>query len=191
MHQVFFGVKRVHLLGLEFVRGLLNHERLTYPRRLTPARFEMMRIVYVHDGGGMGVPQGNILLLLGVTAPTVSRMLKSLEELGYIVRKRVRYMRGLIVHLTDAGRTLMRSLMKELVDNRYVDDDLDEMVECDDVLPAFDKLLQNFRDVFDDPAPFEHPWRCGLLHDEWPYRFYGPPTHPRRISLSWAPCSLQ
>jgi hypothetical protein len=125
----------------------------------------MMRIVHVHDLEGVGVPQMNIRLLL-----------KALEKLRYIVRKRVKYIRGLIVHLTEQGRALIKGMMASLVDSRVIDNELSDMVEADDAaLPAFDKLLKFFRNVHDDPAPFDHPWRCGQLHVGWPARFFLPP----------------
>ena len=171
MHQIFFGVKRVHLLGMELSRALLRGEPLT------PARFDMMRIVHVHDREGVGVPQGNIQLLLGVSGATVSRMLKALQRRGYIVRTRVRYRRGLIVHLTDNGRALIERLMALLVDSKVIDHELGELAEPKPAaLRAFDKLLRFFRDGYDDPAPFDHPWRCGRLNVGWPARFFQPPN---------------
>jgi DNA-binding MarR family transcriptional regulator len=168
MHQILFCVKRVHLMGLELSRALLR----TNPLTLTPARFDMMRIVHVHDLQGVGVPQANIRLVLGVSGATVSRMLKALQAHGYIVRKRVRYMRGLIVHLTDWGRALIKSLVAQLVDSNVIDNELDEMVEPEPkALPAFDKLLRFFRNAYVDPAPFDHPWHCGLSSVPWPARF--------------------
>ena len=177
MHQILFGVKRVYLLGLVRSRVLLRSVPVL--GALTPARFDMMRVVHVHDLQGVGVPQANIRLLLGVSGATVSRMLKALEARRYIVRKRVRYMRGLVVHLTREGRALIRSLMAALVDSHEIDHELDELVEPEDeALPAFDKLLRFFRDVYYDPAPFDHPWRCGQLHVGWPARFFQPPAAP-------------
>ena len=179
MHQILFGVKRVHLLGLALSRALLRDDG-----RLTPARFDMMRIVHVHGLQGVGVPQANIRLVLGVSGATVSRMLKALQQRGYIVRNRVRYMRGLIVRLTNEGRSLIKSLMAVLVDNKNIDHELDEVAEPrPSALRAFDKLLQFFRDGLDDPAPFDHPWHCGLLNVPWPPRYLlSPPnwlTRPR------------
>ncbi len=175
MHQIFFGVKRVHLLGLELSRALLRSVQVLDP--LTPARFDMMRVVHVHDVHGVGVPQANIQLLLGVSGATVSRMLKALEERGSLARKRVGYMRGPVVHLTDEGRALITRLMAALVDSGDIDDELDEMVEPEqEALPAFDKLLRFFRNAYNDQAPFDHPWRCGQLDVGWPARFFQPPA---------------
>jgi DNA-binding MarR family transcriptional regulator len=171
VHQIFFGVKRVHLLNLRLSRALLRNVG-----PLTPARFDMMRIVHVHDLERVGVPQANIRLLLGVSGATVSRMLKALQKLRYIIRQRVRYRRGLIVYLTEQGRALIRAMMAKLIDKRVIDNELDEMVEPEqERLPAFDELLRFFRNVHDDPAPFDHPWRCGQLHSGWPARFFRPP----------------
>jgi len=175
MHQILYGVKRVHLLGLELSRALLRSGFGGVLEPLTPARFDMIRIVHVHDLQGVGVPQANIRLLLGVSGATVSRMLKALQQRGYIVRKRVKRIPGLFVHLTDEGRALIRAFMAALVDSRCIDGELDEMVEPKPrALRAFDKLLRFFRDVYDDPAPFDHPWRCGNLHVGWPARFFLP-----------------
>ena len=74
MHAAFFGLKRVHLRILAVSRSLLARVALT------PARFDMIRIVELHTEG---IPQRNIQYLLGVSAPTVSRMVKALEKLEW------------------------------------------------------------------------------------------------------------
>jgi hypothetical protein len=67
-------------------------------------------------------------------------------------------------------------MMAAFVDNRVIDNELNDMVEANEAtLPAFDKLLRFFRNARDDPAPFDHPWRCGRLNVGWPARFYLPP----------------
>jgi hypothetical protein len=82
-------------------------------------------------------------------------------------------------------------MMAALIDNGVINDELSEMVEPEqEALPAFDELLRFFRDVHDDPAPFEHPWRCGQLNVGWPARFFLPPlpgrSRPGNVAeLSW------
>ena len=165
MHQIFFGVKRVHLLNLGLSRALLRefHE-------VTPARFDMLRIVHVHDVEGVSVAQASIRELLGVSGATVSRMLKALEGLGYIVRERQKWRPGLHVRLTAAGRELVKRLMARFIDDKgaNIDVELDEMMEAEpDALRAFDEILLFFRDAYEDPARFPNPWRCGGLNVEW------------------------
>src|SRR4029079_19247651 len=93
MHPIFFGIKRVHLRVVAVTRKLLLGVQLT------PARFDMLRIVGLHEH--WGAAQSKIQYLLGVSAATVSRMLKSLEVLGFVVRKRMaRDARCVLVPLT-------------------------------------------------------------------------------------------
>ena len=76
MNVAFFGIKRVHLRVVHLTHALLRG------KHLTPARFDLMRIVELY--GDETVPQASIQNLLGVSAPTVSRMLKSLQKLGFV-----------------------------------------------------------------------------------------------------------
>lgn len=178
MHAMFFGIKRVHLRVLHITRSLLRDIPLT------PARFDMMRIIQLHRDG---VPQGNIQYLLGVSAPTVSVMLKSLEKLGFVVRERLSHDgRCLLVQATLLGRQTVREALARLVDsgiaNRMAALGLDS--DPDIAGPAVElcrSVLSKIRKRYGDPAPFEHPWRIGVLE---PYVFhtivdgrltYGPP----------------
>jgi DNA-binding MarR family transcriptional regulator len=168
MHQIFFGVKRVHLLNLRLSRARLREFRCFHA--VTPARFDMLRIVHVHDVEGVSVPQANIRELLGVSGATVSRMLKALERLGYIVRERKKWRPGLHVRLTATGRELVKRLMAQFIEDKSgnIDFELEELVEPEqDALRAFDKLLLLFRGAYEDRARFPNPWRCGGLNVEW------------------------
>ena len=128
----------------------------------------MLRIVHVYDLEGVTVSQAGIKELLGVSGATISRMLKSLEELGYIVRERLKWRPGLYVGFTEEGRALVKRVMASLIDNGAIDDQLDDMVEGgDDALAVFDEHLTFFRTVYEDPARFSHPWRCGGLDTVW------------------------
>jgi len=79
MHAIFFGIKRVHLRVLAVTRRMIGLSALTR------ARFDMLRIVELHPHG---ITQSTIRWLLGVSAPTVSRMLKALQRLGFVDRHR-------------------------------------------------------------------------------------------------------
>ena len=171
MHQMFFGVKRVHLLNLTLSRLMLRDFWEDYS--VTPARFDMLRIVHVYDVEGVTVAQASIRELLGVSGATVSRMLKALERLGYIVRERLKWRPGFHVGLTDSGRKLVKQLMAQCIEHEgaSIDVELDEILEPEqERLPAFDELLLSFRAAYQDPARFPNPWRCGGLNVEWkPY----------------------
>src|SRR3954471_16894373 len=96
MHASFFGIKRVHLRVLAVTRPMIKDYELT------PARFDMLRVVLLHPDG---IAQTTLRWLLGVSAPTVSRMLKSLQQLGFVERERdLADGRCLNVLLTPRGR---------------------------------------------------------------------------------------
>jgi DNA-binding MarR family transcriptional regulator len=97
MHEIFFSLKRAHHGVLALGRGLLKRFK-----GFTPARFDMLYAIQTH--GPYGLRQSQLRSLLGVTAPTVSRMLRSLEELGLLVRRRCSTdARQRIVLLTHEG----------------------------------------------------------------------------------------
>ncbi|MDB4935369.1 MAG: MarR family [Labilithrix sp.] len=156
MHAMFFGIKLAHLRTLTVTRGLLRG------RDLTPARFDMMRVIELHRRDG--IAQENLRQLLGVSAPTVSRMLKSLELLGFVVRRRFAFdARSLIVRITKAGLERVRAARELLVDSGVAD----RMAlrglafEPEVARPLVDTLrrfLSGIRKTYGCFAPFEHPW---------------------------------
>lgn len=174
MHASFFGMKRVHLRVLAVTRPMISDYELT------PARFDMLRIVL---GRPHGVHQGTLQWLLGVSAATVSRMLKSLQGLGFVVRERdARDARRVIVHLTAPGKVAVRMALEATVVNREADrtaargvlgstrtasDSFDEtyatIAAGREKLSTLDRLLDDMRKAFADRAPFRHPWRIGDL----------------------------
>lgn len=156
MHAVFFGMKISHLRVLHVTRALL------WKRELTPARFDMMRVVELHKDGG--VAQQKVQDLLGVSAPTISRMLKSLEKLGYVVRERMTHdARQKRVHITELGLERVRAARLALIDSGIADRmaarglcfDPEEARPQVTMLRGF---LRSIRKNYGDPAPFEHPW---------------------------------
>ena len=114
MNAIFFGLKRAHHSTLRITRPMLR------ALGLTAARFDLMfALLESPDGRGWtlgrrpgpnpGVLQSRLRKTLGVSRPTVSRMLASLEGLGLLVRKRCeRDRRQLRVTLTALGRSLIR-----------------------------------------------------------------------------------
>jgi DNA-binding MarR family transcriptional regulator len=103
MDTTFFNLKRAHHETLAWARKLLA------PFGITPARYDLLRTIYEHDDVGC-MEQQRLLRILGVSAPTVSRMLKSLVQLGLVEHYRVEECARLkVVELTaDAMRLLAR-----------------------------------------------------------------------------------
>jgi DNA-binding MarR family transcriptional regulator len=161
MHRVLFSVKRVHLRIVEVSKCLVRRFGLT------PARFDMMRIVLLHSPGG--VAQKKIRALLGVSAATVSRMLVSLEKLAFVERKEWHHdARNLIVTLTDLGKTRVTDAMSALVDSgvaermarRGVDFEPKAAVPW---LRVLQRALASMRRIYGDDAAFVDPWRTDPL----------------------------
>src|ERR1700712_4571942 len=78
MPPIFFSLKRTHHRALAYSRKFTN------PNGLTPARFDMMYAIDQHRDSLLW--QSDLRRLLGVTAATISRMVRSLEDLGYVTR---------------------------------------------------------------------------------------------------------
>jgi DNA-binding MarR family transcriptional regulator len=145
---------------------------------LTPARFDMLRIVHLRPDG---IPQSTLRWLLGVSAPTVSRMLKSLQELGFVERERdVADGRCVNVRLTPRGRVAVRMALETTVVNLEADrtaargvagntrewsESLDEtratIAAGREQLETLHGLLGRMRMAFIDTAPYAHPWQPG------------------------------
>jgi DNA-binding MarR family transcriptional regulator len=107
MNNVFFRVKRAHHSCLRMSRQLLG-------KIITPARFDMLRAVHMH-GNEYGILQGDLRDLLGVSGPVVSRMLTSLEKLGYVWREIDEDdVRRRVITLTPEGRALVVCLVYEI-----------------------------------------------------------------------------
>jgi DNA-binding MarR family transcriptional regulator len=104
MHAIFFSMKRTFQRVLAVTRRpLANHG-------LTAARFDMLYAL------SAPMPQRTLQRTLGVSAPTVSRMLKSLESLGLVARGKGHDARARIVHLTLEGFERLAGALHEIVD---------------------------------------------------------------------------
>jgi DNA-binding MarR family transcriptional regulator len=87
---------------------------------LTPARFDLMYAIYRSYEGWM--TQATLRRALGVSAPTVSRMLRSLEELGLVFRTRARRdRRTREVMLTHEGRARVRAIHEDALESGAID----------------------------------------------------------------------
>ena len=107
MDDVFFGVKRMHLAVNRWALWKLKEFGVT------PARFDLMRMIY--DRNYQWV-QSHLREELGVTRATISRMLKSLEKLGWIERKPNSWdRRTRDCVLTYEGRRVVAAVMSALI----------------------------------------------------------------------------
>ncbi|MDB4933671.1 MAG: MarR family transcriptional regulator [Labilithrix sp.] len=161
MHRIFFSVKRVHLRIVEECKPLLHEYDLT------PARFDMMRIVMLHAPDG--VTQAKIRKLLGVSGATVSRMLKSLEAKGFV--RRAPYpldKRHVIVSITKLGHERVENALEDLVHSGFAEDMARSGVDTDSEgavprLRVLQRALSFMRRTYNDDAAFVDPWRTDSL----------------------------
>jgi len=112
MNAIFFGSKRAFHGVLRVTRRPLS------ALGLTAARFDLMFALFRRDtAGGVGgsTRQRDLRRALGVTASVVSRMLRSLEALGWVQRTRPLHdRRQREVTLTESGRWRIRTAYKTL-----------------------------------------------------------------------------
>ena len=126
MDDVFFGVKRAHLAVNAWALARLKKEF-----GLTPARFDLMRLIYERNYCGV---QSHLRERLGVARATISRMLRSLEKLGWIERKPNpwdRRTRDCV--LTYDGRRVVAAVMSALIWPKVIAKIVDASFSSDDV----------------------------------------------------------
>jgi DNA-binding MarR family transcriptional regulator len=99
MNAIFFFSKRAFHSTLRVGRPLLSQHGLT------AARFDLLYAIHRYP---FGVLQSEVRRMLGVTAPTVSRMVRSLEELGFLSRETAYDKRQRRVRITRDGIVRLR-----------------------------------------------------------------------------------
>jgi DNA-binding MarR family transcriptional regulator len=173
MNAIFFGLKRA-------LHGTLRLTRRALARLgLTAARFDMLYALPHRPPSGRrsrnGMRQSTLRRQLGVSRPTVSRMLGSLEELGLVARKRDFFdRRQIFVELTDAGRALIREAIQVFIRSGYIQLALDTALCSEPGAPersqwhdgaacliardTVDGLLDKVRREFGDFARLSYPW---------------------------------
>ena len=112
----FFSLKRSFHAALRVTRGVAA------AFGLTPARADMLYAIfhvpvarYEGAAGRGALTQRELRTELGVSAPTVSRMVRSLEALGFVTRSRsIHDGRTLDIRLTDDGWRRVRAMFFEI-----------------------------------------------------------------------------
>src|SRR5688572_17078231 len=165
MCPISFAFKRIHLSALRLYREQIM-ERVA--GNLTPARLDILRIVYEHEDVGVeGVAQTRIQELLDLHPSVISRMLKRLRELGYIeIWANPDDLRCNMVSLTQRGKDSMALYLGELGVTREVETLMDvaffDKTDTDGALKAQRhqnyQMLNQLRIALRDLAPFLHPW---------------------------------
>ena len=159
MHSTAFALKRGHQSWLRVSRPL------TRLFGLTPARYDMLFAIGSRPTGAL--LQRDLRWLLGVTAPTISKMLSSLEELGLIQRAPHHSdRRQRVVSLTAAGTQALLAAEQELVASGWaalvIAGALCGPLACSPRLSglrqrAFEHALAGVRWEFRDVAELEFP----------------------------------
>jgi DNA-binding MarR family transcriptional regulator len=121
MDDLLFAYKRVHLAGNR------NALKLLLEFGTTPARFDLMRVLY---GNQYSMPQSWLRAELGVARATISRMLIALEKLGLVERQIDEDdRRTKRVTLTYAARSLVWRILVALVRPRVLGRRIDAGLE--------------------------------------------------------------
>ena len=112
MHTVSFEMKQAHLAALRLGR------KETEAVGLTPARLDMLRAIMEGSGGSV---QAKLRELLCVTKPVISVMVRALEKLGFVVRKRSSEdRRTFVLTLTDKAKNALRRVYYESITLGYL-----------------------------------------------------------------------
>ncbi len=164
MDQIFFGLKRA------FHRTLRVQQKLAAEYGLTPARFDMLCAMRNWQHTSMGMPLSQRILrdTLGVSAATVSRMLKALEKLWLVWRgpREGKLNSSRELRLTPRGFMLIRRAMHKLFHSGRARRIIDRAMHwplCtkDDDFQhreLLDDMLHQIRKSLGDVAWHSYPW---------------------------------
>jgi DNA-binding MarR family transcriptional regulator len=161
MNAIFFGCKRAFHGCLRIARQLLHGFELT------PARFDMLTAVW--NGKHQGCTQRELRTKLGVTAATISRMVRSLEELGFVEGRRheegdrrTRWLkltaRGLSCVRRATRRIVRSGAVQHAVDCALTENRAGDETPCLQEMDAAETILNRLRRAFGDFATLYYPW---------------------------------
>jgi DNA-binding MarR family transcriptional regulator len=158
MNVLFFALKRAHQASLRPARQIASASGVT------PARFDML---YALSQSPYGTRQSDLRRELGVSAPTVSRMLRSLESLGLVTRRRASQdTRQRIVELTSEGAAVVREVFEGAIDSDLVQHAVDSALADGNPAPdmnlddmdSAESFCRRFRRAFRDTATLYYPY---------------------------------
>jgi DNA-binding MarR family transcriptional regulator len=159
MNVIYFGCKRAFHSFLRLTR------RRLLGLGLTAARFDLLTAIWRHPSGAF---QSTLRDTLGVSAPTASRMLRSLEKLGLVVRERVHFdRRRLHVTLSPKGLASIRRATALIVSSGAIQLAVDcaltrgkahDYHACLVQMHQAESMLQRLREAFHDIADLHYPW---------------------------------
>jgi DNA-binding MarR family transcriptional regulator len=159
MNAIFFATKRAFHGCLRITRLALKHQGLT------AARFDMLFSIWRHPHG---LFQRALRGQLGVSAPTISRMLRSLEQLGLVRRTRsTADRRQLHVSLTAEGNARILAVSSLFVDRGAAQLAVDcalvgpachDESRCMIEMAGAEGVLDRLRAAFGDVARLYYPW---------------------------------
>ncbi len=151
MSPLYFSVKRTHLCLQRSSREVLREHDLA--DLVTPAQVDVLRIVWERET----VMRWQLVDLLGIVGPAVSKMLTRLEDRGLIERTKWEHdERYVEVKLTAAGEEVMRFAMSDMCRADNEDEYFDGIARADKEPLA--ELLLRARIRLGDDAKFVHPW---------------------------------
>ena len=160
MNTIIFKLKRAFQSSLRVTRPLLALHGLT------AARFDMLYAIELE--GRSGLAQSQLRRVLGVTAPTVSRMLRSLQDLGLVTRQRSRSdARQVLVKLTVAGLARIRRGIRAAIARGAVSLALDSALagerwwdegRCILEMDMAESMLRRIASAFRDGARLHYFW---------------------------------
>jgi DNA-binding MarR family transcriptional regulator len=178
MHPVFFGLKRAYYATLGLTRRTLRK------MGLTAARMDMLYVI--HKKGRYWTEQRALWRTLGVCPSVVSRMLKRLEEMGYVERDFVTCdTRKRLVKLTTQGRARILRAIRQFIGWGYARLALESALEPDRwhsewhahvAVSRAEEFLRLIRVAFGDRAS-PVVYTSGLRDDRLP--------RPTSLALRW------
>ncbi len=125
MDDLFLGMKRAHLAANWWALHRLKEFGVT------PARLDLMRLIYERN---YRCSQRDLRRRLGVARATISRMLRSLEKLGWIQREDDPHdRRTRMCVLTSEGRRVVATVMSALVWPHVIAHVVDALLRVQDV----------------------------------------------------------
>jgi DNA-binding MarR family transcriptional regulator len=142
VHPIFQSFKRAYWSSMRFSRAWMSVYRQEY--RVTPARLDMLIIV---GRDRAGVAQNVLRQTLDVCDSVVSRMLDSLEELGYVVRARCPHDRRVNwLQLTERGHEILEEMTRKLLHDGFTEHCVRDILSADPTdNPLTERMLARTR----------------------------------------------